>query len=250
MVAPSDDSLPEKPAKPQNGNGHANGNGKLKPVEQKIPYHLMTQTEQYAIKAENDSKSKKAKKGDRSLRRKYRLRLKEYRFVRAYLGRANGNGTEAMKLAGYRLANDGVYASSANRLLNNGKIQRLIEHLLNDEMATNGDIERCLTSIINANPADWMDIDDDGKERLSLKKMKEAGALGLIESLSYDANRLPKIKLYSRLRAADTLSKIRGMITEKHEHSGTVTFAHKIVSDADIVAARQLASHRLIEDNS
>src|SRR2546425_1128920 len=133
------------------------------------------------------------KEPDKSIRRKYGLRLKQWKFLKYYLGRANGNATRAYQLAGYKYADDQVAGICACKLLGIAKIQRAIEAELAKNWGSNADIENSLQAIAAGNSTDYMDIDPaTGRGTINLQKMKESGALGLIESYCFDANGLPK----------------------------------------------------------
>ena len=76
------------------------------------------------------------------------LTLKERRFVDAYLGEANGNGTRAAKFAGY----SGSYyalAVRAHELLKKRKIREAVDEALEHDPLVMGRVERLrkLTSI-------------------------------------------------------------------------------------------------------
>ena len=75
---------------------------------------------------------------DLSSQDKKDLTLKEQKFVQHWLDL--GNGTEAVRLAGYDVANDNVAANLAWRLLRKAKIQMTVK----DELAALGTVCRII----------------------------------------------------------------------------------------------------------
>ncbi len=107
-----------------------------------------------------------------------------------------------------------------------------------------------LSAMARANAADWMVRNPaTGKLEPDIDKMESAGALGLLQEYSRNADGEVKFKTYSRLRAAEVLAKINGQIIDRKEHTGKdggpIQIAHKVVSDDDIIRARQVAAKSL-----
>lgn len=86
-----------------------------------------------------------------------KLTEKERRFVAAYLGEANGNGTEAVRVAGYR-GTPGSLRVKANRLLTKGNVAQAVADFQavrdQEAIATADERDRLLTDIARSWAAD------------------------------------------------------------------------------------------------
>jgi hypothetical protein len=105
------------------------------------------------------------------------LTVKQRLFVSYYLGAANGNATEAARMAGYSNAEIG------RQLLRNITIRSAIEAKLAGPAMAADEVLARLSDMASADMADFTDEDPDGGFRLNLTKARRAGRLHLVKAL-------------------------------------------------------------------
>lgn len=130
-----------------------------------------------------------------------RLTPKQQLFVESYIGVANGNGTEAARLAGYKGTSDSLKVT-ASRLLTNANVASLVDRRL----AT---AKRCMSAdevlehLTDVAEAPWRDFCD--------VQLGEDG-----ETLSV------RMRLTDKLKALELLGKRHKLFIDRVEHSGEV----------------------------
>ena len=93
------------------------------------------------------------------------LTFRQRLFVEAYIGAANGNATEAARIAGYRWPN-----KVAERLVGKSGIQaRIRQRVASAAMPANEILAR-LSDQASADIGEFLDIDESGGWRLNLRK--------------------------------------------------------------------------------
>ena len=127
------------------------------------------------------------------------LTAKQREFVLAYIGKAQGNATEAARLAGYD-GDDNTLSSIGYENLRKPEIKRAIEEGLKAGTLTLEEVLYEITKIIRTTAGDFYDIDDDGQPALNMKKAKERGALGSIKRLRQTRDGFDLV-FYDRLTA-------------------------------------------------
>jgi phage terminase small subunit len=167
---------------------------------------------------------------------KDRLTLKQRRFVRHYVTDAAGNATKAAELAGYNANNRISLANTASENLRKPYIQRAISRAL---AKYGGGKKATLAGIVElatANMADFVQVDDQGRVTIDIKRAHEAAAMGRVKKIrvcgSGDDQEIT-LETYDRLAALRTLAEIHGKLVTHHEVSGPgggavpVTFDHE-----------------------
>lgn len=151
------------------------------------------------------------------------LNRKERKFVAAYIGRSNGNGAEAAKLAGYEQGGACSHANIAVYLLKNINVQATIKECmqavgLTPEFVRGGVFDIALNSSMD----NFMDVDENGREFYDWKKIKDSGLLRFVKEIKHDGKTgaITSLKLHDRVAAYEMLAKFMGMMNEHHEHSG------------------------------
>jgi len=149
-------------------------------------------------------------------------------FVAYYLGKANGNATEAARMAGYAEPN-----TQGPRLLVNVGIRAAIDAKLDRVAMSADEVLARLSDIASADPADFIDFDpppkpppknpDDPDEpdawedvglRLRLDLAKRRGKTHLIKSIKAGKYGL-SIELHDAQAALEKLAKYHGLLIEK-----------------------------------
>lgn len=159
------------------------------------------------------------------------LTLKQEQFVLAYLGEANGNASEAARIAGY--ASPGIQGHDN---LKNPKIQARIRAFLDEKAMPANEVLARLAEMARGSLADFVDIDVeveqltlDGRRVMvrkpwmpNLKKAKDAGKLHLLAELSYTEHG-PKLKLHDPQAALVHLGRHHKLFVDKSETEVRVT---------------------------
>jgi hypothetical protein len=108
------------------------------------------------------------------------LTYKQRLFVAAYLGKANGNGAEAVRLAGYATKWPDKIAA---QLLGNARVRALISARVECAAMSAAEILARLAEIASANQLDFMKIDARGEWTVDLRLAKKRGLGHLIKRL-------------------------------------------------------------------
>jgi phage terminase small subunit len=153
-----------------------------------------------------------------------RLTLKLRKFGLAYVGEANGNGTEAARVAGYK-GNDVTLSAVAHENLRKPQIVSFIAMLRSEaEKQAAGKIlsaTEVLVGLTRIARADLAEVfEPDG--RFDLQAAKNRDVSRLIKSMKFDKDtgKLTHIELHSAHGAHVDLGKYHKLFTEKHEHGG------------------------------
>lgn len=146
--------------------------------------------------------------------RSQRLTTKEQAFVEAYLGPALGNGTMAMRIAGYR-GSDNTLAVGAYFNIRKAKIKHAIEERRKNSGIIPRDVLGTLKDHLYADIGDFIQIDRDGSGfKLDLQKAEALGVMHVAEKVGF-RNGMPFIRLYNSQRAAALLVQMLGLRKEK-----------------------------------
>ena len=128
----------------------------------------------------------------------YRRRL----FVAHYLGKANGNATEAARLSGYRQPH-----MAGPRLMEKDGIRAAIEaHLSGPALAADEVLAR-LSDMASASLDDFLEIDDDGGFKVDLAKAKRRGKLHTLKRLKQTKDGEIDIQIHDPLAALEKLGR-------------------------------------------
>jgi phage terminase small subunit len=155
------------------------------------------------------------------------LSLKQRRFVEFYLGRANGNATEAAKLAGY---SERSAASVGSENLRKPDISAEISRRLDEAAMPAAEVLARLAAQARGSLADFIDLDVEEPDpetgepvrrawRLNLAKAEEAGLMPLVKTLAWTEHG-PKLELHDAQAALGLLAKRHGLLTDRTEVSG------------------------------
>jgi len=147
------------------------------------------------------------------------LTTKQQQFVLHYLTDAKFNGAKAARLAGY--SEDSAY-SIATENLRKPAIKAAIAELLPTHGLTPERIKIALLEI-----AFDEDVADFEKYLAGEENLEQLRERGLNTSLVHQVKLNPKtgertLRTYSRIDALKELARVIGMVTEKHQHSGSI----------------------------
>src|SRR5579859_3442967 len=119
------------------------------------------------------------------------LTLKRRLFVEYYLGQANGNATEAARLAGYAVPKEEGY-----RLTCNPAIRALIDQRVETMALTANQVLELLAAQARGTMHDFVSFDEADQPFIDLKRADEHGQLQLIRKLSRSREGRVEIELY------------------------------------------------------
>lgn len=137
------------------------------------------------------------------------LTYKQRQFVEAYLGAANGNATEAARIAGYQWP-DRLGA----RLVGKSSIRVAIDARLADSALPTSEILARLSDMATGSIEDFITINAKGGYRVDFAKAKRLGKLHLIKEIRPTKEGVA-IKLHDAKAALDQLGKFRGLWDSK-----------------------------------
>jgi hypothetical protein len=165
-----------------------------------------------------------------------RLTLKQRKFGLAYVGEANGNGTEAARIAGYKgnyktlgvVAVENLAKPSIAEFIDKLRIDA--EKTLAEKVLTATEVLIGLTRIAQADIAEVLEPDG----RLDLQAAKKRGVSRLIKTLKFDKDTgaLTHLELHNAHGAHVDLGKYHKLFTDKVDISGI---------DLDAAIERELA---------
>lgn len=165
------------------------------------------------------------------------ITLKMRKFALAFVGEANGNGTEAARIAGYK-GESHTLEQVAYENLRKPEIRTLIKELREKaEQSASGKILSATETLAGLTKIALADIaevfEPDGT--FDLQKAKERNVSRLIKSLSFDKDtgRLTKLELHNAHGAHQDLGKYHKLFTDRVELAG---------ADLDAEIARRLAA--------
>jgi len=130
------------------------------------------------------------------------------------------NASEAARNAGYSAKTAGVIGYEN---LKKPQISEEIKQRIEQNTMSADEALVKLKEIANASVEDIMDIDDDGKLALNLKKAKQRGKLHLIKSIIPTSNGL-KVELHDSLKALELIGKHHALFTDNVNTDGEITF--------------------------
>lgn len=128
-----------------------------------------------------------------------KLTVKQQLFIEAYLGKANGNATEAARLAGYS-GNDKTLAVVGNENLSKPYLAEMVAERLDKALARMS-ADKVLAELEEIAAAPW-----------DLFSYAEYDRDGNVTNV--------KLKVGDKIRALELLGKHHKLFTEKHELSG------------------------------
>jgi hypothetical protein len=126
---------------------------------------------------------------------------KQRKFVDTYLGRANGNASEAARIAGYGSPGEAGYAA-----LKNTQVRAAIDAALAADAMTAKETLWRLTRIARGDIGDFISLDAKGSPTVNLKAARRAGKLGLVKAVRQTKHGV-WIELHDPLAALDKLAR-------------------------------------------
>lgn len=140
------------------------------------------------------------------------LTYKQRLFVAAYLGEANGNATEAARIAGY--AHPEVIGC---RLVKKSSIRAAVSAKLNKAAMPADEVLARISQIASGSLEPFIQIEGEGRDetwRVSLTKARKAKRLGLLKKLKQGKDG-PEIEIHSPLEALEKLARYHGLYDSK-----------------------------------
>ena len=146
---------------------------------------------------------------------------KQRLFVLAYLGEANGNATEAARIAGY-----GQPHSAGPRLLANPGIQAAVSRRVEQAAMSADEVLARLSEFASADIGRFIEVQPDDTIKINVAKAKQAGRTRVIKKLkvtrkTFTTSRgdeteevTTELELHSPLVALDKLAQHHGLYRE------------------------------------
>jgi phage terminase small subunit len=144
------------------------------------------------------------------------LTYKQILFVEAYLGDANGNASEAARIAGY-----GSPGTRGHELVKNREVQARIQQRVAAAAMPANEVLARLSEFAAADIGDFLDVDEANLWRVNLWKAKRGGRTRLIKKVKQTKDGT-EIELHSPADAIDKLMKHHGLYKDRLELSGGV----------------------------
>ena len=146
-------------------------------------------------------------------------------FIGAYLGACRWNATKAAKAAGY---SEKTAYSQGQRLLKVAEIRAEIDRRLSEEAMSAPEVLSRLREQATVDLGPYTDAEGS----IDLEALKRAGLTHLIREISFNAAGCRIVKFHDAQKALELLAKHHKLLTEKHEHSGSVnTEVHVYMPD-------------------
>lgn len=133
------------------------------------------------------------------------LTFKQRLFVEAYLGKANGNATEAARIAGYASPN-----VEGTRTLAKASIRVAIDARVSVVALTASEVLARIADIATADMTDFITVDAKGYPWLDLRRAKKAKKLNLIRKLTPTKFGM-SVELHDPVTALIQLGKYHGL---------------------------------------
>lgn len=163
------------------------------------------------------------------------LNWRQRLFVCHFLGKTNGNPTEAAKLAGYKCPE-----SAGLNLLNHPIIHATIQAKLEEAAMQADEVLARMSDIASGDHDDFLDeydhqvgVDPETGEpitekrlRFNYAKAKKRGKTHLINQIEIQPDGTVKVKLHSSADALDKLAKVHGLYKERID-------VHAIIGDTE-----------------
>lgn len=154
------------------------------------------------------------------------LTLKRRLFVEYYLGQANGNATEAARLAGYAAPTHSGY-----RLLGHPATRALVDQRVETAALTANQVLKLLSEQARGTMHDFVSFDEADQPFIDLKRAEEHGQLQLIRKLSRSRDGRVEIELYDAQAALVHLGRHLKLWTDKVETTETGPVEIEYVND-------------------
>lgn len=159
-----------------------------------------------------------------------KLNAKQKRFCREFA--VDLNATEAAKRAGY---SQKTAYSQGHRLLKHAEIQKELSKIqarIADKLDVSA--ERVVAELARIAFSDMRDVATWGPGGVALKDCgtlteNQARAVAEVSQTEFKGIVKTKIKLYDKVKALENLAKHLGLLTEKIEHSGTISAGFNVV---------------------
>lgn len=136
-----------------------------------------------------------------------RLTPRRRAFVNYYCGAARFNGTEAARLAGYK-----VPRQEASRLLSNADVRAVLEERLDEHGLSQQQVAAELAFIAMMNPAGFFSKTKDGRLKLDMVKAMDAGLIANVRKVKLDdGGHVTDVEFYDRHGALRDIGKAHGM---------------------------------------
>lgn len=168
--------------------------------------------------------------------KKRKLSLKMRAFCFAFAGEADGNGTEAARIAKYK-GKDATLRAVASKLLTKANIQSFISGLRREAESKASDkilsATETLVGLTRIAQADIAEVfESDGT--FDLQKAKERGVSRLIKSLSFDKDtgRMTKLELHNAHGAHVDLGKYHQLFPSQVRVTLSNQEADDLIADA------------------
>lgn len=131
-------------------------------------------------------------------------------FLALYVGEANFNAVAAARLAGYKDP-----ATSASQIMYDPVFRREAQRVMGEAGMGPEEVVARITGIARADIEPILRFDDETKTcvGLDLYKAREAGALGLINSIAITKDGV-RVKFYDKLHALETLARVHKLFGE------------------------------------
>ncbi len=104
------------------------------------------------------------------------LTVKEKRFVEVYLGEANGNATEAARIAGYSAKSDATLRVIAHEVKTKPNVRARIDEILTAESLSAAEVIHELTRLATAPTSHFMQVTGYDEEAGALQVRQDYGA--------------------------------------------------------------------------
>lgn len=153
------------------------------------------------------------------------LTSKQRAFVEAYLGRANGNATEAARIAGY---SDPEMSGWANK--QKVEIWSEIEKTLNERALAAKEVVSRLAEQARGEHTAFVRVREGGTPYIDVEALLAAGKGHLIKGVKQTRHG-PQVEFYDAQAALALLARHHGLLTDKLDLGGAVTETHIYVPD-------------------
>ena len=153
-----------------------------------------------------------------------KLTPKQRAFVDAYLGEAQGNGTQAARMAGYK-GSDATLGQVAGENLKKpaiaAEVQRRQQEREKRAEITAAKMAADLAELLELDWLDCFEVDGNGKATFKrLDKIPKAFRKHITELRRDEAGEVFRAKLESKAAARTLLAKMSGWLVQKHHVSG------------------------------
>ena len=145
------------------------------------------------------------------------LTWKQKLFVEAYLGKANGNATEAARVAGYRWPD-----KQGAQLLAKPQVKAAVGARLDDAAMSTDEILGRLSDIARGSLEDFIKVDAQGNYRIDLAGARKGNKLHLLRKLKRGEHGV-ELELHDPLKALDKLARYRKLYSDEPQVNLAIT---------------------------